>query len=84
MVTKREKEERKDNIVIRSLNEGKNAITKKEIEEFINEKLGVETKALWCRKSGRVVVARLESEEKKKEVMKNKSKLKGGIVTHKK
>lgn len=81
MVTKREKEEKKDNIVIRSLNEGKNAIMKKEIEEFINEKLGVETKALWCRKSGRVV-ARLESEEKKKKVMKDKSKLKGGIVTH--
>lgn len=40
MITKREKEERKDNIVIRSLNEGKNAITKEEIEEFINEKLG--------------------------------------------
>lgn len=43
----------------------------------------METKASWYRKSGRVVVARLESEEKKKEVMKNKSKLKG-IVTHKK
>lgn len=70
--------------MIRGLNEGRNTIRKEEIEEFINEKLGVKTKALWCRKSGRVVVAKLESEEKKKEVMKNKSKLKSGIITHRK
>lgn len=45
MLSEREKEARKDNIIIRGWDiEGKNDITRKRVEEFIKEKLGVETK----------------------------------------
>lgn len=38
-------------------------------------RLGVETKILTCRKSGEVIVAKMENEEKKREIMINKNKL---------
>lgn len=34
----------------------------------------------WCRRSGKVVIVRLENEVKKMAVMENKNKLKGGII----
>lgn len=40
----------------------------------------METKVLWCRRSGKVIVVRLENEKKKKAVIENKSKLKGAII----
>lgn len=47
------------------------------IEDLIKTKLGVDMKAIGYRVSGTVVVVKLENEEKKKEIMINKSKLKG-------
>lgn len=47
------------------------------LQEFIKEKLEVESKIISSHRSGPVVVVRSEGEEKKKEIMKNKSKLKG-------
>lgn len=47
------------------------------IEDLIKTKLGVDMKAISYRVSGTVVVVKLENEEKKKEIMINKSKLKG-------
>lgn len=44
---------------------------------LIKERLDVECKVLSSRVSGSVIVARLENEEKKKEIIRNKNKLKG-------
>lgn len=77
-VMEKNKEERKCNIVIkgrdtiRSKKEGK-----KKVEKFIKEKLEVECKIMECRNSGPVIVAKVENEEKKKEIMEGKSKLIG-------
>lgn len=42
--------------------------------------MGVECKVEHSRLSGKVIIARLGKEEEKKEVMKNKNKLKGGNI----
>lgn len=47
------------------------------IEELIKTKLGVDMKTEGYRVSGTVVVVKLENEDKKKEIMSNKNKLKG-------
>lgn len=80
-VVDKEKEERKCNIVIKdktSWKEGENG--KEWVESFIKEKLGVQCKVTECRNSGFVIVAKIENEEKKKEVMRNKNKLKGDNI----
>lgn len=43
----------------------------------MKEEIGVETNVLECRKSGTVIIAKIESEVKKKEIMCNKNRLKG-------
>lgn len=53
--------------------EGRSEIIRERVEEFIKEKLGVETKVLWCKRSGKVIIVRLQNEKKKK-VTENKSK----------
>lgn len=81
MVLERKKEARKDNIIIRGWEvDGRREITRESVEEFIKDKLGVGTKVWWCRRSENVVVVKLESEAKKRAVMENKNKLKGGII----
>jgi len=50
------------------------------VERLIRKKLGVNTNVLGCRESGTVLVVRLESEEEKREVMRNKFKLKGDTI----
>jgi len=50
------------------------------VMEFIKENIGVEFKVVNCRESGTVVVIKLKNDETKKEVMRNKHKLKGGRV----
>lgn len=45
IVLEREKEARKDNIIIREW-DGRSEIIRERVEEFIKEKLGVETKVL--------------------------------------
>lgn len=47
------------------------------MEEFIKEKLNIELKVIGCKLSGKKIVASLESEVVKKEVIRKKSKLKG-------
>lgn len=42
---------------------------------MLKSRLGVKTKILTCRKSGEVIVAKMENEEKKREIMINKNKL---------
>jgi len=84
-VNEREREERKDNIVIRraSMPEEVAGKRKKRIEwvrELLRSKLGVECEVSEARKSGPVIVARIVGEERKKEVMRNKFKLKGGRI----
>jgi len=43
---------------------------------MLKDKLNIKTKVIGCRESGTVIVVRLENEEEKKEVIKNKYKLK--------
>lgn len=57
--------------------EGKEEGWKEWVEEFIKTKLGVEGKVTFWQIRGRVIIATLENEEMKREVMVNKSKLKG-------
>lgn len=44
--------------------------------EFLKESLGIERDIINCKESGKVIIVKLSSEEEKKEVMSNKSKLK--------
>jgi len=81
----KERDERKCNIVIRGIRMPKEVEKdwKKGREwasEYIREYIGVECKVVSCRESGAVVVVKLEDEDMKKEIMKNKCKLKGGRV----
>lgn len=76
MIAERDRDERKNNIIIRSMDrEGE--ITRERMEEFRREKLNIEVKVIRCRRSGGVLVVKLENEHMKKKVMRNKSKLKG-------
>lgn len=56
----------------------------KEIREWANdlikEKVGVVCKVASCRESSAVIIVKLESEEVKREIMKNKYKLKGDRI----
>jgi len=75
----KEKEERKDNIIIKGWVNVKR-IEKERVEEFLKDRLGLEIKVKGCKVNGKVVVVNLNSSEDKKEIMKGKSKLKGGNI----
>lgn len=76
MIAERDRDERKNNIIIKGMDrEGE--ITRERMEEFRREKLNIEVKVIRCRRSGGVLVVKLENEHMKKKVMRNKSKLKG-------
>lgn len=45
------------------------------IQNFSRSRLGIEVKVLTCRKSGDVIVAKVENKEKKREIMINKNRL---------
>jgi len=47
------------------------------VKELIKRKLGVDLRISEVRKSGPVIIAKMENEEGKKEIMKMKGKLKG-------
>jgi len=81
----KDREERRSNIII------KGAKIPKELEkdwggckiwaaELIKEKVGVECNMVNCRKSGTVIILKLESEEVKKKVIKKKYRLKGDKI----
>jgi len=82
MVTEKEREERRCNIVLRGVDipeemERERGRGKEWLKELIKNKVGVECEVREIRKSGPVIVAKIEGEEKKREIMKNKYKLKG-------
>lgn len=79
---KREKEKRRNSIVeiIKGLDIEKEmgkVVTKEMVGRWIKEKIGVEVKVTDCRRSGNCLIATLDREEMKSEVMRNKSKLRG-------
>lgn len=76
LVREKEKEERKNNIVIKGIKK-EGWITKEWAEKFIKEKIEVEVKVNKCRKSNNVLIITLEEEIKKREVMRAKNRLKG-------
>lgn len=85
IIIEREKEERKNNIVIKGIGLTKEVEEgKKRREEwvkgFLTEKIGIECKVEYCRRSGTVIIVKLDSEETKREVMRNKNKLKGETI----
>ncbi|XP_024888803.1 uncharacterized protein LOC112465472 [Temnothorax curvispinosus] len=75
----KEKEDRRNNVVIRGINLEQERDWKEWAQNFLRDKLGVRCKVINVRKSGTVTVVKLE-EEDKKEVMRNKYKLKGGNI----
>ena len=78
LVADKDKEERKNNIIIRGIRgEELEKVTKTWIEEMIKEKLDLEVRVTRYWISGKVVIGCLENEVMKKEVMYNKRKLKG-------
>lgn len=78
MISSREKDERKNNIVIKGAErEMEKEISTEKVEKFLKEKLDITCKVDACWWSGKVIVVKLESEEEKMQVLKNKSKLKG-------
>lgn len=76
---RKERKERKNNVVIKGLEEepGKE-INIERVITFFKDKLDLECKVDACWKSGKVVVVKLRKEEEKLQILKNKSKLKGG------
>lgn len=80
-VTEKDREER-SNIVIKEIRFPKE-LEKDEKEGrewaagWIKEKVGVNCKVINCRESGGVIIVKLEDVESKKEIMRNKFKLKG-------
>ncbi|XP_011694051.1 PREDICTED: trichohyalin-like [Wasmannia auropunctata] len=84
-VSDKEREERRNNVIIRGVKmekeiEGDRKKCAEWIKSWFKEKLGVEGGVVFCRKSGTVLLVKLESEGIKREVMRNKSKLKGESI----
>lgn len=78
MLSSREKEERKNNVVIKGLGkEMEKEINIERVEAFFKDKLNIICKVDACWRSGNVVVVKLENEEGKLQILRNKSKLKG-------
>lgn len=65
MVIDKEKEERKDNIVIKGA-ETEEKDLKKWVIEFLKEKMDIKVEIISCRKSGRVIVVKLKDWQMKK------------------
>jgi len=84
-VNEREREERKSNIILRGVTipaevEGKREKRQEWVKELIACKLEVECEVGKVRKSGPVIVAKIIGEERKREIMKRKHKLKGDQI----
>jgi len=81
-VTEKDREERRKNIILKGIRMPKEVEKDRRrgmewVERMIREKVEVDVNVVGCRESGTVLVVRLESEEEKKEVMRNKHRLKG-------
>jgi len=84
-VNEKEREERMNNVIVRGIRLPKEIEKdRKKIKEWakslIKEKIGVDCNVIGCRESGTVIVIKLENEEMKKEIMRNKYKLKGDRI----
>jgi len=81
-VGEKERINRKENIVLKEIRMPED-IEKEEdkriewVKELIKRKLAIDCRISEVRKSGPVIIAKMESEEGKKEIMKRKGKLKG-------
>lgn len=81
----KEKEERRNNFVIKGIgNEEYKELVKKDakdIKEWVTNlfrnKLGIESKIEYCRWSGKVIIGKVSNREEKHEIMRRKYKLKG-------
>jgi len=78
MVLDKEKEERRNNIVIKGANPGEDV--KGWLQRFLKEALEIDVSVGQVRRSGRVIIVKLGNEEKKREIMQKKSKLSGGNI----
>jgi len=78
MVLDKKKEERKNNIVIKGANPVGDL--SKWVQKFLKEALEVDYDLGQVKMSGRVVVVKMGSEEKKREIMQKKNKLSGGNI----
>lgn len=75
MVLDREREFRRNNIVIKGWDR-KEQVNVKQVEQFLRDKVKVNAGVSRCWQKERMMVAKLESEVKKRHVMQNKSILK--------
>ncbi|XP_070517914.1 uncharacterized protein PF3D7_1120000-like [Cardiocondyla obscurior] len=75
----REKEKRKNNIIIKGWRE-EGRIELEKVKGFLKEKLAIKVRIKAVRRNGKVVVVNLWSSQEKREVMIRKSKLKGGSI----
>lgn len=64
MMEEEEKKERKDNIVIKGLRL-MDDVSKDWVQNFLKQSIKVEARILSCRKSGKVIIAKVKIEEKK-------------------
>ncbi|KYN09162.1 hypothetical protein ALC57_18744 [Trachymyrmex cornetzi] len=83
LMREKEREKRKCNIVIKGFDwKGNKEIEKgkERAKKFIKEKLVVDTEVISWRMSGPVAIISVGNEDMKREVMKNKNKLRGGKI----
>jgi len=81
-VTEKDREERKRNVIMKGIRMPKEVGNDRKkcidwVTDLLKDKLGLEVKVAGCRESGTVVVVKLEDEEEKKKIMRNKYRLKG-------
>lgn len=74
MTKDKEREEKRENTVIRGIKTGE-TIEVEWARRFLRSRLGIEAKILTCKKSDDVIVAKVENEERKRKIMINKNRL---------
>ncbi|EZA53343.1 hypothetical protein X777_06423 [Ooceraea biroi] len=74
----KEKLERRNNVVIKGMEvSGNETDWLRKVQDFFKNKLKVRCTIMHIRRSGQVLIAKISSEEEKKEIMDNKNRLKG-------
>lgn len=81
LVREKERENRRNNIVIKGMDIEKTVKDREGwVQELLNDRLKVGCKIVNVKKSGPVLIVKVDNEESKKKVMKNKYKLKEGNI----
>ncbi|XP_070163512.1 golgin subfamily A member 6-like protein 22 [Polyergus mexicanus] len=81
MVTEKERAERRNNIVIKGIDVKELDKDRREwAKDFLKSRLGVACGIISVRISGPVIIVKIDKEEDKKWVMRNKNRLKGGKI----